>query len=59
MEINLRKTMANINKCFNKRNDTIKFIDDYRSMILEAKRRGILYSIIFRKKKTYTIAIKI
>ena len=51
--------MANINKCFNKRNDTIKFIDDYRSMILEAKRRGILYSIIFRKKKTYTIAIKI
>ena len=38
LEINLKdkKTMANINKLFNGRNDAIKFVDDYGSMILEA-----------------------
>ena len=29
--------MANINELFNRRNDAIKFVDDYGSMILEAK----------------------
>ena len=29
--------MANINELFNGRNDAIKFVDDYGSMILEAK----------------------
>ena len=40
MEINLiskRKTLANINELFNRKNDAIKFIDDYSSIILEAK----------------------
>ena len=30
----------NINKLFNRRNDAIKFVDDYGSMILEAKRKA-------------------
>ena len=42
MEINLKikKTLANINKLFNGRNDAINFVDDYGSMILEAKRKA-------------------
>ena len=32
--------MAKINKLFNRRNDAIKFVDDYDSMILEAKRKA-------------------
>ena len=32
-----RKTLANINMFYNARNDAIKFIEDYGSMILEAK----------------------
>ena len=32
--------MANINKLFNARNHTIKFLDDYISIILEAKRKA-------------------
>ena len=40
MEINLKKACANINKLFNGKNDTIKFVDDYVSMILEAKRKA-------------------
>ena len=32
--------MANINKLFNRRNDAIKFVDDYGSMILEAKTKA-------------------
>ena len=32
-----RKTLANINILYNTRNNTIKFIEDYGSMILEAK----------------------
>ena len=41
MEINLKnkKTLANINKLFNGRNDVIKFVDDYGLMILEAERK--------------------
>ena len=31
--------MANTNKLFNGRNDVIKFVDDYSSMIIEAKRK--------------------
>ena len=31
--------MANINKLFNGRSDAIKFVNDYSSMILEAKRK--------------------
>ena len=33
-----RKTLANINMLYNSRNDAIKFIEDYGSMILEAKK---------------------
>ena len=43
MEINLKKTtksLVNINKVFYRRNDAIKFVDDYSSMILEAKRKA-------------------
>ena len=34
----IKKTLANINIYFNARNNAIKFIEDYGSMILEAKR---------------------
>ena len=46
MEINLKnkqtnkKTLANINKLFKGRSDAIKFVDDYGSMILEAKKKA-------------------
>ena len=33
-----KKTLPDINKLFNGRNDAFKFVDDYGSMILEAKR---------------------
>ena len=33
-----RKSLANINMLYNARNDSIKFIEDYGSMILEAKK---------------------
>ena len=42
MKINLKnekKTLANIDKGFNGRNDAIKFVDGYVSIILEAKRK--------------------
>ena len=41
MEINLKnkKNLTNINKLFNGRNDATKFVDDYGSTILEAKRK--------------------
>ena len=42
MKINLKyekKTLANINKRFKGRIDAIKFVDDYGSIILEAKRK--------------------
>ena len=32
--------MANTNKLFNGRNDAIKFVDNYGSTILEAKRKA-------------------
>ena len=32
--------MANFNKPFKGRNDNIKFVDEYGSMILEAKRKA-------------------
>ena len=32
--------MAIINKLFNRRNDAMKFVDDYGSMILEAKKKA-------------------
>ena len=32
-------TLANINRLFNGKNDAIKFIEDYGSMILEAKKK--------------------
>ena len=34
-----RKTWTNINKLFNGKNNVFKFVDDYCSMILEAKRK--------------------
>ena len=37
---NKRKTLANINIHFNAKNSAIKFIEDYASMILEAKKTG-------------------
>ena len=39
LEINLqkkKKKLTNINKLFNRKNDTIKFVDDYSSVILKA-----------------------
>ena len=33
-----KKTLSNINRLFNGRNDSIKFVEDYGSMILEAKK---------------------
>ena len=33
-----KKTLANVNILFNARNNALKFIEDYRSMILEAER---------------------
>ena len=33
-----KKTLANVNVIFNARNSAIKFIEDYGSMILEAKK---------------------
>ena len=36
--LNKKKTLANINILFNTRNNAIKFIEDYSSMILEAKK---------------------
>ena len=35
-----KKTLANINKLFDGRNDVIKFLDDYGPMILEAERKA-------------------
>ena len=32
--------MANINELFDGRSDAVKFVDDYGSMILEAKRKA-------------------
>ena len=34
-----KKALLNINRLFNGRNDSIKFVEDYGSMILEAKRK--------------------
>ena len=33
-----KKALANINMLYNPRNDAIKFLEDYSSMILEAKK---------------------
>ena len=38
IDIHKKRAQANINKLFNRRNNAIKFADDYGSMILEAKR---------------------
>ena len=35
-----KRTLANINILFNARDNAIKFIEDYSSMILEAKKTG-------------------
>ena len=43
LQINLKnkkETLAIFNMLFNGRNDVIKFVDDYGSMILEAKRQA-------------------
>ena len=42
MEILLKnkKTLDNNNMLFNGRNDAVKFVDDYASMILGAKRKA-------------------
>ena len=37
---NQRRTLANINSHYSARNGAIKFIEDYGSMILEAKKTG-------------------
>ena len=42
MGVNLEeKTLANINILLNIRNDAVKFVYDYGSLILEAKRKAI------------------
>ena len=40
LEIDLKKTLTNMNKLFNKRKDAIKFVDNYDSMILNSKRKA-------------------
>ena len=35
-----KKVLSNINMLFNGRNDSLKFVEDYGSMILEAKRKA-------------------
>ena len=35
-----KKLLANINKPFNGKNDSIKFVDDYGSMTVETKRKA-------------------
>ena len=37
---NQGNTLANIKRIFNGRKDTIKFVEDYGSMILEAKKKA-------------------
>ena len=37
-KVEQRKTLANINILYSARNNAIKFIEDYGSMILEAKK---------------------
>ena len=37
LEINLKNKFTNINRLFNGRNNTIKLVDDYGSIILEVK----------------------
>ena len=37
---NQKRILANVNSHFNARNSAIKFIEDYGSMILEAKKTG-------------------
>ena len=37
---NWKKTLLNINIIFNWRNDAIKFVEDYVSIILDAKRKA-------------------
>ena len=48
-----QKTLSNIHILFNGRNDSIKFIEDYGSVILEAKRKateGIGLNILTTKQ---------
>ena len=35
-----KKTLPNVNILFNGKNDAIKFVEDYGSMILESKRKA-------------------
>ena len=46
-----KKALSNINKLFNVRNDAFKFVDDYGSMILQAKRKAA-------EQRTWTRTIK-
>ena len=39
-----KKSMANANKLFDERNDANEFVDDYGSMVLEAKRTRTIKS---------------
>ena len=39
MKVQNKKTLANVNMLLNGRNDATKFVEDYGSMILEAKRK--------------------
>ena len=39
-ERNKKKTLVNINKLFNRRKDAFKFVDEYDSMVPEAKRKA-------------------
>ena len=36
-----KTTLVSINKLFNRRNDAIKFVDNYGSMILGAKKKRL------------------
>ena len=49
-----KNTLANINKLLNGRNDAIRFLDDFGSVILEAKRK-----VAEEKTERYKISIRI
>ena len=44
-----KKTLANINMLFNRRNQAIKFIEDNCSVILEAKRKAVGEELVIIK----------
>ena len=58
MGVNLEeKTLANINILLNIRNDAVKFVYDYGSLILEAKRKAIEGKVLTLKQMLQRLPI--